>query len=152
MPKLPLPFEEPDGKVICIDFDGVLHDYTSWNNGKLNGPVPYAPEASRGWVCARFAVRRRTVRCAGRRHQAAARTTRSIDGPATGGSPPLPCWGKWNRCGQWPGTTRQVHPVAGSPGAGCLQKVSCSIPASGRNDPSPDAIRCKRDAGIRRPA
>lgn len=47
MPKLPLPHEEPDGKVICIDFDGVLHDYTSWNNGELNGPVQYASEASK---------------------------------------------------------------------------------------------------------
>lgn len=31
----------PDGrKVIAFDFDGVLHEYHGWNDGKLNGPMP----------------------------------------------------------------------------------------------------------------
>lgn len=32
---------------ICIDFDGVLHNYTEWNDGKLNDPVPGAVAATR---------------------------------------------------------------------------------------------------------
>ena len=27
-------------KVIAFDFDGVLHDYHGWNDGKLAGPIP----------------------------------------------------------------------------------------------------------------
>lgn len=31
----------PDGrKVIAFDFDGVLHEYHGWNDGKLAGPIP----------------------------------------------------------------------------------------------------------------
>jgi len=30
---------------ILIDFDGVVHSYTGWNDGKLNGPIPNAKEA-----------------------------------------------------------------------------------------------------------
>ncbi len=30
---------------IMIDFDGVIHEYTEWNNGQLNGPIEGAKEA-----------------------------------------------------------------------------------------------------------
>lgn len=31
----------PNGqKVVAFDFDGVLHEYHGWNDGKLNGPIP----------------------------------------------------------------------------------------------------------------
>lgn len=32
-------------KVIALDFDNVLHNYTGWNNGKLNTPIEGAVEA-----------------------------------------------------------------------------------------------------------
>lgn len=42
--------EQPTTKLvykptIALDFDGVLHEYTGWNGGKLNGPLPGALEA-----------------------------------------------------------------------------------------------------------
>jgi len=41
--------EEPhikDKENICIDFDGVIHKYSSWNNGQLNSEaIPGAKEA-----------------------------------------------------------------------------------------------------------
>jgi len=32
-------------KRLMIDFDGVIHEYTEWNDGKLNGPISGAKEA-----------------------------------------------------------------------------------------------------------
>jgi len=34
-----------ESKRLMIDFDGVIHEYTEWNNGKLNGPIKGAKEA-----------------------------------------------------------------------------------------------------------
>jgi len=34
-----------EGQRLMIDFDGVIHQYTEWNDGKLNGPIEGAKEA-----------------------------------------------------------------------------------------------------------
>jgi ribonucleotide monophosphatase NagD (HAD superfamily) len=31
-------------KTVCLDFDGVIHEYKGWNNGELNGPLPGAKD------------------------------------------------------------------------------------------------------------
>lgn len=43
-----IPFGPAGEKLtICVDFDGVLHNYTSYNEGRLNDPVPGAAAALR---------------------------------------------------------------------------------------------------------
>lgn len=54
MSQLPDPFK---GKpIIALDFDGVIHQYSGWNGGKLNEPIPGAKEAIVLFVNAGFRV------------------------------------------------------------------------------------------------
>lgn len=36
---------ESEKMTICVDFDGVLHDYKGWNGGLLGDPIPGAAAA-----------------------------------------------------------------------------------------------------------